>query len=412
MISEKRYILRNTQDGDIYLQDFNPVIVIQGGKPSKKTFTANEINNSQDINIFITNGALEPVEVSETEGQLANQQINAIRASAPKVAVQRNFIRDGINVKDGVVSSVGTEDLGDSNILIPGTRVRLKGATNLTGILGDFSERMGRWAIILNDGRTAYANEVDIIDLDLGVNSQNTEGNRSVIYAEDVMKRGVVSPQDQMKRAGTMYAGDVIGRASRNLHAVNLSGKPIDNGERPGGRFNAQEVLGRPLINDGTNVEIINRTGQPIPSRRTMDEDQGTLIVEGQDGMAEEVSLNRVVKDTGNVMGKKMAYVVKLEAAKDEIKKTKYQLKKERIAKRAALKTEHKPVDSLVAPVSDTGTCSAADLAEFLSKPLHMQKFGISRMKDLAKLQAIADNATDDNIAMMAYERMIQLGSK
>lgn len=406
MEKEKRYILRSLTNSDLYLQDFTPVIVIKGGQPSRKTFTATEINNSQDINTFISNGLIEPVEVSETEGSLANSQINTIRAQAPKAAIRRDFRKEGINFRDGVISSAGTEDLGDSNILIPGTRVRLKGSSALVGTLDVFSEKMGRWGITLGDGRTAYALENDIMDLDLGVNSQNTEGSRGVVYADDVLKRGVVKKNDQMPRSSTMQAGDVIGRATRGQYAVNLTGKPIEDGARPGGRFSAAEVIGRPLTNDGTNVEIVSPQGQTIPLRRpAMQEDQGTIIVEGDDGMAEEVSLDKVIKDTGKVMGNQLSHAIKANAAKQAEKvekKSKYELKKARKAKKAALASKEEVSEE--APAT-----SASELAVFLSKPLHIQKFGISRMKDMAKLKAIAENSADDNIAMLAMERIEQL---
>lgn len=414
MLVEKRFILRNISNSDLYLQDFKPIIIIKGNSPSKKQFTATEINSSQDINIFITNGMLEPIEVSEDFGALVNSQINTIHAQAPAKAIRRDFRKEGIMVRDGIVSSMGTEELGESNILIPGTRVRLKGSSALVGTLGEFSEKMGRWEMLLDDGRRAFAMEQDIIDLDLGVSSHNIDGERKVIYAEDVLKRGVVGQREQLQRAGTLYAGDIIGRVARGQQAINLAGAPLQDSDEPGGRFKAAEVINRPLTNDGKNVDIIFSNGA-VPARRPEMEDNGTVIVEGEGGFGEEVSMNKVVQDTGKVMGQRMSHAIKKAEAKavekSEEKKTKYQLKKERRARKAALEanTGNKESVNAMPEIANKEVISAAELAEFFSKPIHIQKFGISKMKNLVKLEAIAENAENDNIAMLAMERLTQL---
>jgi len=397
-MSDKKYILRNNGKSDIYLQDFKPVIIVRKGSCSRKVFTAKEINESQDINIFISSGILEAIEASEENGTLVNKQMNSLQIEKIVPSKPRDFRKEGVMVKDGIVTSIGTEDLGDSAALIPGTRVRIKGSNSLVGILGNYSENLGRWEVELDDGRKAYALERDLIDLELGVNSQNIDGEKEVLYAEDLIKRGLVAPENQMKRSNTLMAGNIIKRASSGNYSLDLSGKPVDEDGTPGGRFKAGEVIARPLFNNGENVEIISAQGQPIPRKNKM-ASEGTIIVNGEDGMGEEVPVEKIIKGTGEVIGKKLEHAAKLEAAKQKQKKSKYELKKER-----KMKKKLEAMGEASPP-----TVVSAEVEDFFSKPIHIQKFGISKMKDIEKLTMIARMAKDENIAMLAMERIEQL---
>lgn len=453
------YALKNMSARDeVMIGDIGKGETIGPMRTSMRKYTEEEIRTSNDIQIFIANGILEAHPIKNVlrveNGKLVSSEGNPISRASREPYIQTNRPNpigsspDGIIRKDGMVFAEGTYEIPESTPiqLQSGMKVRLKGPSGFIGVIKGFNQSMGKWEVTLNDGRRTFCTQYDIVDPNdfvvtssgVGYNEVNAMENQDKISysVDEVMKRGKVPQNKRMVDPSFPNTDQIMHRARR----LPTNGQTVVNplaGEPWGGsgvasvdsrKFNADSVINRPP--QGSNVQIVRgqsgmadengivhnnagvvnsdeiqeqkETFQADPADPSFGgalSDEGYVIMEGagQDGMAAAVPLNKMVEGTGKALKNNMQRAVKQMQQELPVSK-----RSKRVIKKQASNPNPNPI------VNDDQNLEN-EINEFLTKPFHIQKFTISRLKDLNKLEIIKMLAEDENILALVSARIEEL---
>ena len=398
---QEYYYFRNTTNSTIIVSDLTRPASI-GPRTVSRSFSSEEVRQSSDIRRFYQLGILvQEDNPMETMPLPLKRSLPGRVSSQPSdpVIMPRAGVPEGIDVvnaddKGGsYVSAQGTEFVNPRFVI--GDFVHLKGPSNMSGKIIGRRGSDGRWVIALPDGRTAYAYEESLQTIDQFAVSQPAEATKKTLSASEVLKRGLVPKarqQEFQKNSNSRIHADDVLRNRTGVPASQLKGRALPGDvEAPvsGGRFNVDEVKGRPA---GSGTEIVMADGRVVNSevlindrithpdvsvgdQPSQEEDRGTIVIGGakDDPLGgEEVTTHKLIKDTVENAGREMS-----KAEKKRIANLKY---------REKLKGKKVPA---AAPVK-ASKGAPSYVGKFLSLSPSEQKLYVVRENDVEKLLELA----------------------
>jgi hypothetical protein len=423
------YWFQNATQNRIVISDLPQAATLMPGAVSR-SFTREEVLRSSDLRKFAQLGLI--VQVAEPAWAVTPKRAGVPVATAPRPPQRHDRrVPEGIDVvSDGrgpaYVTSQGT-DFRPNAAFLPNDYVVIKGPSGFKGSLQRFEAKMNRWVVKLDDGRNVYVEPANLTPYEQAVaggDRSNQEEAPRTLMASDVIRRGVVPPHLQHRDTGTLMATDVL-RNRTAAPASALQGRPTseEGVGVTGKRFKTSEVMKRGAPQAGVQIVTPDATvvdssqiiaerpkriasapidGRALPPQQLLNEDEestGTIIVaapKGGDPLdATEVTPQRIIRDTVQSIGHEVNRAGKKAVARAE--------------RRAARKAAFTNPGPTLAPALKG---APEHVARFFNSTAHQQKFGVSRMTDVNKLQDLFDWAPQESgVKGLVEQRLSELAS-
>jgi hypothetical protein len=421
------YWFQNATQNRIVISDLPQAATLMPGAVSR-SFTREEVLKSSDLRKFAQLGLI--VQVAEPAWAVTPKRGQAPLATAPQPPARHDRrVPEGIDVvSDGrgpaYVTSQGTDFRPNAQFL-PNDYVVIKGPSGFKGELQRFEAKMNRWAVRLDDGRIVYVEPANLIPYEQAVaggDRSHMEEAPRTLMAGDVIRRGVVPPHLQHRDAGTLQASDVIAnRTATPASAIQGRAAAEEGVGVTGKRFKVAEVMKRgapkagvqivtpdativdssKVLADRTKRTVTEPLARSLPVNELPDDEEatGTIIVGAPKGgnplEAHEVTPQRMVRDTVRSIGHQVERSSRKAVARAE--------------RRAARKAASNGASADDQQTLDPAIKGAPDhVARFFNSTGHQQKFGVSRMTDVNKLQDLYDWAPQDSSVKGLVEQRLQ----
>lgn len=419
---QEYYYFRNTTNSTIIINDLSRPASIAPNSVSR-SFSSDEVRQSSDIRRFYQLGILMQEEApNDVLPPPLRRSIPASVEPAQDLTklMPRARIPAGVDVHalddkgTTYIASQGTEFVNPKFMV--GDFVYVKGPTNLSGKITGRRGVDGRWIVALPDGRTAYAYEDGLMTVDQFAVSSPAEPQKKTLNASEVLKRGIVPVNQQRdfeKRSSTRIHADDVLRNRTAVPASQIQGRPLPKEvEAPvsGGRFNVDEVKGRP-VHSGTEIvmadgrvvnseSLVNERLNPVQtSEAPVEEDRGTIIIAGtkEDPISgDEVTTDRLITDTIDNATSELS-----KAEKKRIANKKYQ-EKIKAAKQSKSKAPAAP--------AQVNKNAPAHVVKFLEMAPNQQKLFVVKENDVEKLAELSGFVPSGSvIKKLIDERVAQL---